>query len=184
MNPTTTPLLTADDLLKLKHPGKRVELVKGELRTMPPAGFDHGAIGINLTTPLGSYVHEHGLGIVVAAGTGFNLARNPDTVRAPDLGFVAQDRIPSTGRPRGYWPGAPDLAVEVMSPHDTMGEVEDKVDEWLSAGTRVVWVIDAHDRTVLIYRPGAEPELVNVRQELSGDPELPGFRVPAAQLFN
>src|SRR5262249_30284993 len=116
MSTATTQLLTADDLWRLPDDGLRRELVKGVLYTMPPAGFEHGVVGINLSTPLDQHVKPNRLGLVVGGGTGFLIATNPDTVRAPDIGFVRQARIQATGIPRQYWPGAPDLAVEIVSP--------------------------------------------------------------------
>lgn len=79
--------------------------------------------------------------------------------------------------------GVPALVVEILSPNDTEEQVNEKVDDYRQCGVRLVWVIDPHDRTVLIYRPGTEPELANIRQELCGEPGLPGFRMPVAQLF-
>jgi Uma2 family endonuclease len=183
MSQPTSQLLTVDDLLRLQAPGRH-ELIKGELRTMPPAGFDHGAVGMNLAIPLGAHVQMHGLGVVVAAETGFILSRDPDTVRAPDVGFVAQDRIPSTGRPRGFWPGAPDLAVEVVSPSDTLEEVEAKVDDWLTAGTRLVWVANPRRRTVTVYRSLTDVAILTINDVLDGQDVVPGFRINVATIFS
>jgi Uma2 family endonuclease len=79
--------------------------------------------------------------------------------------------------------GVPVLVVEILSPKDTQDEINEKIDTYLEAGVALVWVINPRHRTVEIFRQGAEPELVNVRQDLSGEPHLPGFRVPVAQLF-
>lgn len=125
---TTTRLLTADDLLALPDDGMRRELVRGELRTMTPAGFDHGAVVMNLASLVGPFVKHHGLGVASGAETGFRLAADPDTLRASDLGFVARERIPRSGRPVGFFPGAPDLAVHapsgearILGEEDTLG---------------------------------------------------------------
>src|SRR5262245_17504672 len=99
----------------MPHHGGHRELVRGELRDMSPAGFDHGAVTVNITVAVGSFVKAHNLGAVTAAETGFIIARNPDTVRAPDMAFVRKDRMPPGGRTVKYWPGAPDLAVETIS---------------------------------------------------------------------
>jgi Uma2 family endonuclease len=90
--------------------------------------------------------------VVFAAGTGFKVASDPDTVRAPDLAFIRRKRIPEAGLPRGLWPGDPDLAVEVIFPGDTYTEVEEKVNDWLDAGTRMVLVLNPHNRTTTVYR--------------------------------
>ena len=127
-------LLTADDLAKQPDNGTRYELVKGVLQKMPPAGFEHGIRAAEIGSKLNVYVKTHKLGYVCGAETGFKIAQNPDTVRAPDAAFVSQASIERQGIVRGYWEGAPDLAVEVISPGDTYAEVAEKVEEWLTAG--------------------------------------------------
>jgi Uma2 family endonuclease len=182
MNPTTT-LLTADDLARLPADGTRRELVKGELRTMPPSGGEHGAVGINIAVPLGQHVKAHQLGVVLGAETGFAIARDPDTVRAPDVAFVRKDRIPTSGIPRSFWPGAPDLAVEVVSPGDTVFEVDEKVLEWLEAGTAQVWVINPRRRTVNVYRSPTDVTILSETDALDGGSLLPGFGCSVRDLF-
>ena len=180
---TATALLTADDLWRLSKDGNRHELVKGELRTMPPAGFEHGVIGINLALPLGQHVKSNQLGVVVNSDTGFVITTNPDTVRAPDVGFVRQERIQATGIPKKYWPGAPDLVVEVVSPNDTVFAVDDKVQEWLDAGAGLVWVVNPRRRTVTVHRPGAAPVILTTADTLDGLQVVPGFTLPVADIF-
>lgn len=128
-------LVTADQLLRLSAQGKRYELVKGELREMAPTGGRHGRVAIRLGGRLNSYVDEHNLGEVFAAETGFRLSKDPDTVRAPDVAFVARGRLPEEGLPAGYPEIAPDLVVEVLSPSDAA------VEDWLEAGVKLVWVV-------------------------------------------
>jgi Uma2 family endonuclease len=123
--------MTAQQLLGLPRDGCRHELIEGELRTMPPAGWEHGDVATALGSPFRTYVQAHQLGQVVIGDVGFQLARNPDTVRAPDVAFVRRERLEAAGRVRGYWPGAPDLVVEVISPNDLYTDVEDKIAEWL-----------------------------------------------------
>jgi Uma2 family endonuclease len=107
---STTRLMTADELFLLPSNGHRYELAQGELRTMSPAGFEHGAIGFNLAIPLGQHVAANQLGILVGTDIGFVLSRDPDTVRAPDLALVSRARIQELGVPQKFFPGAPDLA--------------------------------------------------------------------------
>ncbi len=180
---SVSQLMTADDLRQLPRDGRRHELVKGELRTMPPAGFDHWARVVRLTLPLAQHVAAQRLGVVVGAETGFALARDPDTVRAPDIGFVRQDRIPATGNPRGFWEGAPDLAVEVLSPGDTFSEVEEKVEAWLAAGTALVWVVDPRRQTVTAYRSRTQVALLAEDDFLDGQDVVPGFRCRVGDIF-
>ncbi|MGH7214797.1 MAG: Uma2 family endonuclease [Tepidisphaeraceae bacterium] len=179
---TMSHLLTADDLWNLPGDGRR-ELVKGEVRTMAPAGFDHGAVIMNLSVPLATYVKAHRLGVVTGAETGFKLSSNPDTVRGADIAFVAASRIPATGRPVKFWQGAPDLAVEVVSPDDTMAEVEEKVDDYLNAGARLVWVVNPRRRTITVHRPGIEPVLLRQSDTLDGQDVVPGFSCRVAEVF-
>jgi len=178
-----TQLHTAADLLALPNDGWRYELVRGELRQMPPAGSEHGGIAVNLTVSLGQYVKAHQLGRVFAAETGFVLTRDPDTVRAPDLAFVRQERDDAVGRVPGYWPGAPDLAVEVISAHDTYSEVEEKVQDWLAAGTRMVLVVDPRKRTATVYRPSAAAQYLTAPDTLDGGEVVPGWTMPVRELF-
>ena len=136
----TTPTLatmTADELLTLPHNGYRFELIKGELYQMPPAGSQHGRIALKIGWRLAQYVEENGLGETYAAETGFIIDTAPDTVRAPDASFVSKERADALGA-EGFFPGAPDLAIEVVSPNDRPVEVEDKALDWLHAGTRMV----------------------------------------------
>ena len=140
-------ITTVEQLLAAPQIG-RSELIRGELRMMIPPGARHGSVAVNLTWPIGRHVASHGLGTLYAAETGFLLARAPDTVRGPDIAFVRAGRPPPPDR--GYYPGAPDLAVEVLSPDDRPGYVSDKVAEWLD-GARAVWIVDPRKRTLTIH---------------------------------
>lgn len=179
----TTTLYTADDLIKLPENGVRYELVEGQLRTMAPTGGPHGAITTNLLIALGRFVEDHGLGQLFSESTGFLLMRNPDTVRCPDIGFVRADRLPPDGIPPGFIALAPDLAVEVISPSDTIYDIDEKVTEYLQAGARAVWVVNPSSRTATVYEPGSVPRILAEQDELDGGEVVPGFRYPIAKLF-
>lgn len=170
---------TAEELLRAGDIG-RCELVRGELHMMIPPGARHGVITVNLTAPIANHVKANGLGTVLAAETGFCLARDPDTVRAPDVAFVRTDRPKPD---RGYYPGAPDLAVEVLSPDDRPGYVRDKVAEWLEAGAHAVWVVDPRTRTVVIHESGGEPREYGEADTLPGGDVLPGFELAVREVF-
>ena len=151
-------IATADDLLAAGDIG-RCELVRGELLMMSPAGFEHGVITQRIAAFLygyvSGYVSGRRLGVVTAAETGFVLARSPDTVRAPDVAFVAESRLPH-GRTVGYFEGAPDLAIEVLSPSETRDEAAraraiGKISDWLAAGCVEVWSVDPASRTVTVH---------------------------------
>lgn len=176
--------LTAKDLLEIPDDGFHYELVKGELRKMAPAGHTHGRIAAKLTWQLAQYVEAHHLGAIYAAETGFLLSSNPDTVRAPDVAFVSQKRIEEAGDVEGYWPGAPDLAVEVVSPSDTYVKVEEKVIEWLEAGTRMVLVVNPRSRTVTIHRLLTDITMLTEKDTLDGGDVVPGWSIRIDSLFS
>ena len=136
---------------------------------------------MNLAVAIANHVDSHRLGTVVAAETGFVLARDPDTVRAPDVAFLRASR--PSGPQRGYYPGAPDLAVEVLSPDDRPGYVREKVAEWLEAGTLAVWVIDPRTRTVTIHSAGKQASVLEESDLLTGGSLLPGFALAVRDLF-
>lgn len=180
---TEVKRITAQDLLRMPDDGTRRELVHGELREMPPSGHTHGRVAIKFSWPLAQFVEEHGLGEVYAAETGFLLAEDPDTVRGADAAFVVRERVAQVANERGYFPGAPDLAVEVISPGDTYSEVEAKVDEWLGAGSRMVVVINPRNRTVKVYRSLTEITVLTNEATFDGDDVVPGFQLAIKRLF-
>lgn len=181
---STIALTTAEELLALpRGMGKRYELVRGELRMMSPAGWRHGLVIDNLHALLTPYIREHNLGRGFGAETGFLISRAPDTVRAPDYAFIAKEHLPDEEPTEAYWPGAPDLAVEVLSPNDRTGEVDEKIAAWLDAGCQAVWIIDPQLQTVTIYRSRTEIAIKTANDMLEGDPTVPGFRCAAAELF-
>lgn len=180
---TMTTLMTAEQLFAMPHNGCRYELLNGELRQMTPAGAGHGAVVVNLTGPLSQHVRARNMGVVFGAETGFIIGRNPDTVRAPDIAFVRRERIPESGLPQGYWPGAPDLAVEVVSPGDTIYEVDEKVEAWLRAGALAVWVVNPKRRTVTVSRADGTTTLLSAGDELTGEDTVPGFRCRVSDIF-
>ena len=172
--PTATSPITAEELLYLSVPDKQTELVRGRLIVREPPGYRHGVIALKITRLMANHVHDHGLGIVVAAETGFKLFSNPDTVRAADAAYLSCQRAPDPP-PSGYLALAPDLAVEVTSPSDRAGEIQAKVSDWLNAGSRLVWVIDPARKRAVVYREDGSVDLRADQDPLSGDDVLPGF---------
>jgi Uma2 family endonuclease len=178
-------LMTADELFDLPDDGMRHELVRGELRTMPPGGLEQGDRSSVLDGSLGQYVRANKLGRVFTNEPGFVLATNPDTVRAPDLAFIRAERLQETGVPTGYYRGgAPDLAVEVISPNDRYTEVEEKVAEWLAHGTRLVFVVNPRWQTVSVHRTGQSVQTLGLDDVLDGADVVPGWSLAVRDLFD
>lgn len=175
--------ITAEELLRRPDEDCRHELIRGELITMTPAGFGHGAVVLRIAGPLWQYVESERLGVVLAAETGFRLETDPDTVRAPDVSFVRRDRLPAGSLPTAFWTGAPDLAVEVLSPNDRVVEVDRKIADWLSAGASAVWVVNPRSQTIAIHRPDTTLRTLSVHDTLDGEDVVPGFRLPVADIF-
>jgi Uma2 family endonuclease len=176
-------IITADELWQMPDDGLRHELIRGELTAMAPAGFHHGVLAGDIHASLSEYARKEGLGAVTAAETGFKLSVNPDTVRAPDVAFVAQRRVDAVGLVPGFFPGAPDLVVEVISPGDTYSEVQDKVFDWLEAGTRLVVVVDPRKQRVMVHSALSDLRILTGQDTLDGGEVVPGWRLPVAAIF-
>jgi Uma2 family endonuclease len=180
---TRLHLTTADELLHMPGDGVRRELVDGELLEMSPSGYTHGRVTANVTRVLSRYVYENGLGDVLAAETGFKLSSDPDTVLAADVAFVRGERAAAAREEGAYMNGAPDLAVEVVSPSDRSSSVEVKVRAWLGAGTRMVIIVHPTRRTVAVHRSGTAVDLLGESGVLDGGDVVPGWSVPVRDLF-
>ena len=178
-----TRLLTAEDLYAFPDDRKRHELLSGRLTSEPPAGAEHGRVGVSIVIALGRHVIEKRLGRVYGPDTGFILARTPDTVRAPDIAFVSRARVEAAGRVIQYFPGAPDLAVEVNSPSDSLPAVRSKVADYLAAGCSMVWVVDPEERSVTVYRTLLAPRVLAADGMLHGEDVVPGFSIAVASIF-
>lgn len=182
---TSGQRITAEDLLRLPDDGYRFcsELVNGELIIKPLADAVHGFLAMKVSCRLAEHVQSRKLGQVHATGTGFRLASNPDTVRAPDAAFISRQRIEEIGDVEGYWPGPQDLAVEVISPNDTYTEVEDKVLSWLDAGTRMVIVLNPRQQNVAVYRSRTDIAILTKSDTIDGKDVVPGWTLAIEDLF-
>ncbi len=184
MPPAT--LQTAQDLLRFRDPGKTAELVRGVLVVREPPSTRHGDRAARLTVRVGAFVEREGLGEglgkVFAQDTGFQIEREPDTVRAPDLAFVHRDRLAQI-QEEGYAEIAPDLVAEILSPNDRAGEVLEKVGQWLSAGVRLVWVLDPARQQARVYRADGTVSIVGPDEELDGEQVLSGFRCRLGEIL-
>jgi Uma2 family endonuclease len=175
-------LMTAEELLRLDVRDKSTELVRGRLVVREPPSTYHGRVQSNLNFRVAGFVHAHRLGAVFGQDTGFKIASDPDTVRAPDLAFVIRERAMLIS-PRGYAALAPELVAEILSPDDRPGEMLAKVGEWLEAGVQIVWVIDPELKVARVYRSDGSVTTVASDAGLDGERLLPGFSCALGELF-
>ena len=180
---STATSFSAEQLWSLPHEGKRYELVAGELRMMSPSGWKHGEIVGKFHVMLGRHIEDYRLGRLFGAETGFLIARNPDTVRAPDIAFIRQEHLPESDPAEAFWPGPPDLAVEVLSPNDRRADLDEKIRDWLAAGVQLVWIVDPSQRTVTTYRSPEDVTVQTADDELAGGKIVPGFRCSITEIF-
>lgn len=185
---TTTRLITADELLVMPpydENGKqcRFELIRGELKVMALAKPLHGIICSRLNFKLAGFVEEHDLGEAFGAETGFHVERAPDSVLGPDVAFVGRERLAAVENYEKYFPFAPDLAVEVLSPGNTRREMEEKIVMYFAAGSRAVWVFDPKKRTAAVYTSPSEVRVFSEGESFDGGEVLPGFKLDLAKLF-
>ena len=186
-SPTT--LLTAEELLRLDARGVRGELVRGVFCEVMPAGYRHGMIVVRLAARLVDYADERRCGTVVASDAGILLERDPDTVREPDIAFTSADRLPLGAAPTGYSDVVPDLVVEVASPSDRPGELDERAHMWLGFGVRLLWVVHPDSETVEVHSVDSQSagvpqaETLTGGDELDGGSVLPGFTYPLRRLF-
>lgn len=179
-----TKPVTAEELLRTPDDGSRRELVKGEVRTMAPAGGKHGFVAGEIFGELRNYVKANDLGWTFAAETGFKVASDPDTVRAPDAAFVRKERVEAAGDDfEGYFPGAPDFVCEVVSPNDRHSDVLEKALDWLHSGCRMVLVVEPRGKTVTVYRAPDDVKILSADDRIDGADVLPGWSLAVKDLF-
>ena len=175
-------LLTEEDLANVPGDGFRHELQAGLLLAEPRPFPLHAQVQARIIELLAGFVRSHGLGQVLGDG-GFLLASNPDTVRGPDVSFVTRDRWSAVTDRGRFFRGAPDLAVEILSPSNRPGEIHAKVADYLAAGARLVWIVDPKRRTVTIHETLLAPCRVGPEGFVDGGDVLPGFAIPVASIF-
>ena len=180
---TATRLLTADDLLAMPDDGKRYELIRGELIEMAPASHNSSRVGVRFGRRIGNFVEEHDLGHDVGADAGVIIERDPDTVRAPDYGFISYERAAQPPQMMGFANVIPDLALEVVSPNDRQREVDAKIQMWLDAGVRLVLVAYPETREVNAHHDDGSVVRYGLGDTVVGDPVLPGFTCSVTDIF-
>lgn len=178
---TAQTLITAEQLEHMPE-DMRYELVRGELVEMSPVGGEHAFVVGKLVIRLGVWAYT-GSGGFVGPEAGWTLARDPDTTRAADVAYVRAERIPPTGVPRGFWNIPPDLAVEVVSPSESATEVYDKVQDYLAAGTPLVWVVYPSKQDIVAHTPDGKARTFTATDQLEDETVLPGFSCLVAELF-
>ena len=179
-----TNIRTAEQLAKMPLDENRYELVAGVLNMMSPAGGRHGRVAGRVFKLLANQVDDHHLGVAFAAETGFLIATNPDTVRAPDAAFVCQEKMDGLEDDSGYLPFAPDLAVEVISPNDTFSDVENKAFSWLDAGTQLVLIVEPESETVHVYRSRSSINVLKAGELMDAGDIVAGWKFEVAELFS
>ena len=181
---TKTKLLTADELLRLDAEGVRGELIRGVLCETMPAGLEHGTIVMTLGAELKNFIKPRKLGRLVGSDSGIWLERDPDTVREPDIAYFSAEKIPPGVRVTGYAETPPNLVVEVVSPSNTIREVNDKAFMWLGYGVRLVWVVYPDSRSIDVYQSGRAVTTLTEQDSLDGLDVLPGFTCAVSDVFD
>jgi len=183
MDPARTDRLGVGDYARLPEEDAKQELVEGMLVREPLPGWRHGRVAARIAFLIGEFLESHPVGTLSTCDTGHVLSESPATVRGPDVAFVSAERAARIGDEAGFFPGSPDLAIEVLSPSDRWGDVHSKVADYLAAGARLVWVVDPERRTAVEYRTLLDPREIGPQGELDGGDVLPGFRLALSRLF-
>lgn len=175
--------MTAQELLAYRHEPYQQELIDGILYEMEPPGAEHGAVAAEIAFDLMRHVKESRLGVVFSSEVGFRLATDPDTVRAPDVAFLTRERAAEMGTPKGYFPGPPDLAIEVVSQHDRLSKVKRKALEWLAARARVAIVVDPPSRTATVFLGSDDIRVLHADERVDIGGVIPGWTPLVGDFF-
>jgi Uma2 family endonuclease len=175
-------LLTLKEFNELPDNGVRYELDEGELAPMTFPRPKYQRVAKRILIVLERYLERHPIGEAFLSDTGFVLSENPATLRGPDVSFLGAKRVEDVD-PNSDIPGAPDLAVEVVSPSDSAAELTRKVNQYLKAGSHTVWVVYPDERQVLVFERSGIVRIVSEEQALDAPALLPGFSVPVSSLF-
>jgi Uma2 family endonuclease len=178
---STKTLLTADELEQMPDDDSvRTELDEGELITMPPTGLEHGYYELRIASILDRHVMQHRLGRIYVGETGFRLSAG--TVRAPDVAFIRQERLEAL-HGKGFAKGAPDLAVEIFSPSDSVPQLMRKVKQYFAAGCHTVWIVYPDTREIHVLEASGSDRILRDTDLMEAPELLPGFSVPLAEFF-
>jgi Uma2 family endonuclease len=182
MTITTARRIWSDhELLALSKDGHDKEIINGEM-IMSPAGSDHGAIIMAISGPLYMYVLKKQLGKVLDGQTGFRMSSGD--LLSPDVSFVTLARWEAHRKTKAvFFPGGPDLAVEVLSPEDSLRILKKKIFQYFSDGTRLAWVVHPRKRCVTVYHAPTSADILAVDDGLDGEHVVPGFALKISHLF-
>ena len=175
-------LVTVEELEAMPEDAGRFELIDGVLVPMAPTSRPHARAVMRIGQLLLNFLDDHPLGEVQGGEPGMILRRRPDTVLAPDVCFIAKERLDDVPQP-GFQQLVPDLVVEVLSPRDRAGAVAAKTQRWLAARARLVWNIDPKAAELVAFVPGEEPRVYHENDIVPGEPVLPGFSARVADLL-
>jgi len=170
--------------MSLPEDGYIHELVDGELVVSPKNNWFHGTISVRLSTAIGTYAREHRLGAVLDSSTGFWMFNR--NCRAPDVSFVPKERLKELNFSpieKQFFPGAPDLAVEILAPSNTRAEMDARLRDFFGSGTQIAWIVDPETEMVEVCHSLTKRQLLGSGGFLDGEHLLPGFRYPIANLF-
>ena len=172
--------LTIEEVAQLPKNGCKYELIESEL-SMSPTGLEHEAIGMQLIRRLINYLDEHPIGKLYGSSAGFQLDKT--TLLSPDVSFVRNEQLPDGKSPRGFAPFAPDLAIEIISPHDRLSDVAEKIERYFAHGTRLIWTLDPVRRRAPVYPPDDTARTLRPDEALDGEDVLPGFTCRLSDLL-
>jgi Uma2 family endonuclease len=179
--PANEPGLTVEVYATLPDDGFRTELVRGRVIREPQPAFEHGRLQARLAELLGQHIREAGLDLVCVGNFGVITSEVPATVRGPDAAVISKDRLPDL-HGTGFLRGAPDLAIEIVSPSNRPAEIAEKTAEYLATGARAVWVVYPKSRTIAVHT-STHATTLSESDTLDGDGTIPGLRIPVASLF-
>ena len=175
-------VLTDEEFMALPDDGDRYEVIDGELVNVGNSGMEHGNIGIFLGGLIEIFVRQHKLGVACDSSTAFKMKGG--NKRSPDISFVSKERLVGLKRlPKGFFDGAPDLVVEIISPDNTFEEIHNKIEEYFESGTRLLWVIHPDERYVLVYHSPQPDRLLRGDDVLDGEDVILNFQVAVSELF-
>lgn len=173
--------LSAEDFWPIGN-GRCCELIDGEVVELTPTSPEHGMVETNLAILVGAHVKSRRLGCVLTGDVGFIVAREPDSVRAPDIAFIEQHRIPESGVPKGFWEIVPDLVIEIVSPSDSRRKLSEKTRMWIDAGVSEAWIVDPESQEIEVHSPDRTGVTFRGRDELKSA-TLTEFTTTLDQVF-